>query len=68
MKIVSGKRMCRVLETHGWQLSRVTGSHHIYRHPTTRRNVSVPVHGNADPKPDTQRCIMRVAELTEEDL
>ena len=42
MKPVSGKRMCQVLESHGWRLARISGSHHIYRHP------EVPVHGNLD--------------------
>ena len=26
----------RVLERHGWRLERVSGSHHIYRHPEAR--------------------------------
>ena len=30
MKSLSGRRFCRVLEAHGWQLQRVHGSHHIY--------------------------------------
>jgi predicted RNA binding protein YcfA (HicA-like mRNA interferase family) len=32
VKIISGKRMCRVLEQRGWTLARINGSHHIYRH------------------------------------
>ena len=30
MKAVSGKRLCRLLELHGWRLARIRGSHHIY--------------------------------------
>jgi predicted RNA binding protein YcfA (HicA-like mRNA interferase family) len=67
MKHVSGKRMCRILEQHGWHLDRINGSHHIYVHPDGRR-VSVPVHGNSDLKPGTQRRIMRDARLTDADL
>ena len=67
MKIVSGKRMCRVLEQRGWALARINGAHHIYRHTTGRRTV-VPVHGKQDLKPGTQRGIMRDAGLTDADL
>ena len=68
MKVVSGKRMGRLLEARGWRLDRITGSHHIYLHPALRSRASVPVHGNADLKPKTQRNIMRQAGLTDDDL
>ena len=68
MKTVSGKRMCRVLEQHGWTLARINGSHFIYRHGTTQRRTVVPVHANEDLKPGTQRGIMRDAGLTDDDL
>ena len=64
MKPVSGKRMCQILGSRGWRLARISGSHHIYRHPDSGRRTSVPVHGNADLKPRTQRSIMRDAGLT----
>ncbi len=68
MKIISGRRMCRALERRGWRLDRISGSHHVYEHPISGRSVSVPVHGNADLKPGTQRGIMKVAGLTDADL
>ena len=68
MKIISGKRMCRVLEQRGWTLARINGSHHIYRHAATARRTSVPVHGNQDLKLGTQRGIMRDAGLTDNEL
>lgn len=68
VKIVSGKQMCRVLEQRGWTLARINGSHHIYRHADTGRRAVVPVHGNQDLKPGTQRSIMRDAGLTDDDL
>jgi predicted RNA binding protein YcfA (HicA-like mRNA interferase family) len=68
MKIISGKRMCRVLEQRGWTLARIKGSHPIDRHAATGRRTSVPVHGNQDLKPGTQRGIMRDAGLTDDDL
>jgi len=68
MKPVSGKRMCRLLEERGWQLDRINGSHHVYRQSATGQSVTVPVHGNADLKPGTQRRIMRDAGIRPTDL
>lgn len=66
MKPVFGKRMCRGLEGRGRELVRVSGSHHVYRHPTSGQQTTVPVHGNKDLKPGTQRSIMRDADLTDD--
>jgi predicted RNA binding protein YcfA (HicA-like mRNA interferase family) len=68
MKPVSGKRMCQILESKGWVRVRITGSHHVYRHPVQRRRAIVPVHGNKDLKPKTQYNIMRDAGLSRADL
>ena len=68
MKPVSGKRMCRILEKHGWLLVRIRGSHHAYQRPDRPGIIVVPVHGNADLKASTQHAIMRDAGLTEDDL
>lgn len=43
MKVVSGKRMCRILEDHGWTLVRVKGSHHAFEKPDNPKTVIVPV-------------------------
>lgn len=68
MKIISGKRMCRILEQRDWTLARINGAHHIYRHTATGRRTVVTVHGNQDLKPGTQRSIMHDAGLTDADL
>ena len=68
MKIISGKRMGRILEQRGWTLARINGAHHIYRHPATARRTVVPAHGKQDLKPGTQRGILRDAGLTDGDL
>jgi predicted RNA binding protein YcfA (HicA-like mRNA interferase family) len=68
VKIISGKRMCRILEQHDWTLARINGAHHVYRHTPSGRRTGVPVHGNQDLKPGTQHGIMRDAGLTEADL
>jgi predicted RNA binding protein YcfA (HicA-like mRNA interferase family) len=69
VKHISGKRMCRVLESHGWVRARVAGSHHIYHNRDVPGvNISVPVHGNKPLRAGTQRSIMRHAGLTDDDL
>jgi predicted RNA binding protein YcfA (HicA-like mRNA interferase family) len=41
---VSGTRVVRGLERQGFKVARVSGSHHIMRHPDGR-GTTVPVHG-----------------------
>ncbi len=67
MKSISGKYLCKVLESYGWQLIRISGSHYIYTksdHPT----LSIPVHGNKDLKIGTLKGLMKAAGLQETDL
>lgn len=69
MKPISGKRLCKVLESRGWVYDRTSGSHRIYVWPQGGRpSLSVPVHGNKDLKAGTQRQLMRDTGLTEADL
>jgi predicted RNA binding protein YcfA (HicA-like mRNA interferase family) len=68
MKLVSGKKICKILEKNGWILKRVKGSHHIYENSETDRIVSVPVHGNKDLKIGTLNALMKAADLLEDDL
>jgi len=37
----------KILKANGWELARITSSHHIFCRPD-RRPVSVPLHGNKD--------------------
>ncbi|MGF1674058.1 MAG: type II toxin-antitoxin system HicA family toxin [Rivularia sp. (in: cyanobacteria)] len=68
MKAVSGKTMCKILERQGWELKRITGSHHIYSKEGIDEIISVPVHSNRDLPIGTLKSIMKDAELEEEDL
>ena len=68
MKPVSGRRMCRILESNGWALVRIRGSHHAYQQAGNSKTIVVPVHGNRDLRPGTQRSIMRDVGLTDDDL
>jgi predicted RNA binding protein YcfA (HicA-like mRNA interferase family) len=68
MKSISGKKLCTIVEKKGWVLKRINGSHHIYQNPETSQILSIPVHSNKDLKIGTLKAVMRIAELTEEDL
>jgi len=61
VKILSGREFCRLIESCGWRLSRIRGSHHIYTKTGAAARISVPVHGNADLKRRLQRHLMGIA-------
>ena len=68
MKAVSGKALCKILERQGWQLKRITGSHHIYAKVGIDVILSIPVHSNRDLPIGILKSIIKDAKLTEEDL
>lgn len=68
MKSVSGKRFCRLLESRGWLLRRINGSHHIFTRTGENVRLSVPVHGNRALKRGMQAHLMKLARISESDL
>ena len=68
MKAISGKKLCKIVEKNGWEIKRITGSHHIYTKEDVDAILSIPVHGNRDLPIGTLTSIMKNAELTEDDL
>ena len=68
MKSISGKKLGKIVEQRGWILKRVTGSHHIYQKPDSQAILSIPVHRNQDLKLGTLKSLMRIANLSEQDL
>jgi predicted RNA binding protein YcfA (HicA-like mRNA interferase family) len=60
MKSQSSREVIKRLQKEGWELDRVTGSHHIFRHPSKSGRAVVP-HPKKDMKPGTLRQIMKVA-------
>ncbi len=68
MKSISGKQLCKLVEQKGWILQRITGSHYIYANPELQQILSIPVHRNQDLKIGTLRALMKLAQLSEEDL
>ncbi|MCT7967117.1 type II toxin-antitoxin system HicA family toxin [Laspinema sp. D1] len=68
MKSISGKALCKIVEQQGWQLKRITGSHHIYAKEGVTAILSIPVHSNRDLPTGTLRGILKDAGMTEDDL
>jgi predicted RNA binding protein YcfA (HicA-like mRNA interferase family) len=68
LKAVSGKSFCRLLEKSGWELKRVTGSHHIYIKTENPARICVPVHGNTPLKIGLLRHLMKIADIDESEL
>ena len=68
MKTITGKRLCYILESKGWQLVRITGSYHIFVKPGSIMRISVPVHGNKDLKSGLLKSIMKIADIKEIEL
>jgi predicted RNA binding protein YcfA (HicA-like mRNA interferase family) len=68
MKSISGKKFCKIVERKGWILKKITGSHHIYEKPNENKIISIPVHRNQDLKLGTLKSIMKIAQLSEDDL
>lgn len=59
---MSSKTIIEMLETDGWILDRVKGSHHVFRHPTKKGIVVVP-HPKKDIPKGTQGNILKQAGL-----
>jgi len=64
---VSGARIVRALERNGFKVARVSGSHHIMRHPDGR-GTTVPVHSNRDVAKGTLRGILSDVGMTIDQL
>lgn len=68
MKSISGKDFAKALARKGWELLRVQGSHHIYGKKGNVVRLSIPIHGNQPLKKGLLNHLMRLAELSEQDL
>jgi predicted RNA binding protein YcfA (HicA-like mRNA interferase family) len=68
MKSISGKHFCKILESNGWILKRINGSHFIYKKEGREDILVVPVHGKEDLKEGLLKSMMRQAGLKESDL
>jgi len=68
MKSLSGKDLARLVESHGWQLLRIHGSHHIYGKPGSVVRLSIPIHENSPLKTGLLKHLLKMAGLEEKDV
>lgn len=61
MKNLTGKQVCKILEKHGWVLSRINGSHHVYCKDGQEERIVVPVHANKAIKRGLLNAILKMA-------
>jgi predicted RNA binding protein YcfA (HicA-like mRNA interferase family) len=59
---MNSRQIIKMLEKDGWNLVRVNGSHHHYRHETKKGTVTVP-HPKREMKKGTLNSIMKQAQL-----
>lgn len=64
----SPQHLIKLLETKGFLLKRITGSHHIYSHPESKLRIVVPVHGNRDIPNGTFLSIIKQAGISKEEI
>lgn len=57
-----------MLESRGWKLIRVSGSHHVYMKAGSPARISLPIHGNEDMKIGLLKHFMKVAGISEHEL
>lgn len=68
MRAIAGREFARMIERRGWQLLRVSGSHHIYGKPGRVVRLSVPIHGNRPLKTGLLRHLAKLAEIPDDEL
>lgn len=68
MKSISGKKFAKLLESKGWILLRVNGSHHIFGKSGNVQKISVPIHGNKALKTGLLRHFLKVSGISEDEL
>ena len=64
---LTAREIVRVLARRGFELSRSSGSHHIYKDATDKR-VTVPVHAKQTLHPKILQCILRDMDMSAEQL
>ena len=60
--MTSSREIIKEIETDGWVLVSVSGSHHQFKHPTKPGKVTIP-HPRKDMSPGTLRSIRKQAGL-----
>jgi len=68
LRQITGREFARLLERHGWQLLRITGSHHIFGKRGNNLRISVPIHASRSLKTGLLRRLAKLGEIPEDEL
>jgi len=66
LTLISGKKLCKILEKIGFQMILGKGSHFRFKHPDGRRTV-VPIHGNEKLGKGLLREIIKQIKITRDE-
>lgn len=61
---MQSRELIKILQAHGWELARIRGSHHQFKHPEHENTVTVP-HPKKDLGIGLVRAIKRQAGIEE---
>ena len=64
----SSQRLAKLIESKGYILKRISGSHHIYFHKENRKTIVVPMHGNKDLAKGTFFSILKQAGISKDEI
>lgn len=59
---MNSAEVIKLIQTHGWRIVRISGSHHHFRHAEKRSLVTIP-HPKKDLPPGTLNSILKQAGL-----
>ena len=65
---LTARKLIRALKAHGFVEDRQKGSHLTLVHPVTQKTVTIPVHSGADIGKGLLNHILKVAEISPEEL
>ena len=68
MNTISWKNFCKLLESHGWILARINGSHYIYVKSDIGLRISIHVHKNDDLKIGLLKKLLKITNISEDEL
>ena len=68
MNTISWKNFCKLLESHCWILARINGSHYIYVKSDSGLRISIPVHKNDDLKIGLLKKLLKITNISEDEL
>jgi len=68
MKPIGGKELAKLLESNGWILARINGSHHIYSKDGRIERISIPIYVNKELKIGLLKHLIKLSGISEDEI